>query len=101
MKKQRGICPICRNPIKHPVLDHDHRTDAVRDTVCRNCNRFEGKVLRWTNSVPGDNVELLRSLARYWIRHRVSRHKLTRTEKKRGKSKTNKSKNKTKRTQKL
>ncbi len=75
-KKQKGICPICQRPIQSPVLDHDHATGAVREVLCRNCNRFEGKVLRWANSVPTENILLLASLAKYWIKHKVNRTKL-------------------------
>lgn len=76
LKKQKGICPICLRTIADPVLDHDHKTGAVRDTLCRNCNRFEGKVLQWANTVPLDNIELLVHLARYWRRHQVNKHSL-------------------------
>ena len=76
LKKQRGICPICKNEVKDPNLDHDHKTGAVRDVLCRNCNRVEGKILHWVRTVPGDNVEILRRLARYWIRHNANRHGL-------------------------
>jgi len=76
LKKQKGICPICLRTIADPVLDHDHKTGAVRDTLCRNCNRFEGKVLQWANTVPYDNIELLVRLARYWRRHQENKHSL-------------------------
>lgn len=76
LRRQRGICPICGQKVKDPVLDHDHQTEAVRDTLCRNCNRVEGKVLHWVRTIPGENVSILRSLAKYWIRHKANRHGL-------------------------
>ena len=71
------ICPICSRIITDPNLDHDHKTEAIRDVLCRNCNRVEGKILHWIRTVPGDNVELLRAIAKYWVRHGVrNRHGL-------------------------
>lgn len=74
LKKQKDTCPICKNPVKGPCLDHDHKTEAVRDVLCRNCNRVEGKILHWARTVPGSNVEVLRNIAKYWIRHSINRH---------------------------
>ena len=76
LKKQKGRCPICEREIKDPVLDHDHATGAVRSTLCRNCNRFEGKVLQWVKTVPLDNIQLLKNLAKYWKRHSYNLHGL-------------------------
>lgn len=87
LTRQKMICPICGREISDPVLDHDHKTGAVRDTLCRNCNRFEGKVLQWANTVPLDNVELLRRLAKYWLRHKENRHGLIHPGKVNGKRK--------------
>lgn len=74
LKKQRGVCPICARIIADPVLDHDHSTGAVRDALCRNCNRFEGKVLQWAKTVPFDRIELLKRLGRYWSKHSINVH---------------------------
>ena len=76
LRKQRGVCPICKREIKDPVLDHDHSTGSVRDTLCRNCNRFEGKILQWVRTVPLERSALLRNLIRYWERHSVNKHGL-------------------------
>lgn len=48
LKKQKGICPICKNQITDPCLDHHHKkrikgTGLVRGVLCRNCNSFLGK----------------------------------------------------------
>ena len=49
LKKQKGICPICRKTIKKPVLDHHHKkkiggTGRIRKTICSNCNVFLAKI---------------------------------------------------------
>ncbi len=33
-----GNCGICGNKPVRPALDHDHKTGAVRDVLCSNCN---------------------------------------------------------------
>jgi len=50
LKKQRGLCLICCNPIKEgeAVLDHHHKkkvkgTGRVRGVLCRTCNVFLAK----------------------------------------------------------
>lgn len=35
---QGGICPICRQAPKRPVVDHCHDTGAVRGVLCHGCN---------------------------------------------------------------
>ncbi|MES2225529.1 MAG: endonuclease VII domain-containing protein [Patescibacteria group bacterium] len=37
-ERQRGLCGICQNPMKRPVLDHCHKTMVVRGLLCSNCN---------------------------------------------------------------
>ena len=42
------ICPICKNSITSPVVDHEHKakvkgTGRIRDTICSNCNVFIAK----------------------------------------------------------
>jgi hypothetical protein len=35
---QGGVCAICRNPMKREVIDHCHKTKAVRGLLCHPCN---------------------------------------------------------------
>jgi len=77
LRKQKGICPICGRTVSDPVLDHDHKSEAVRDTLCRACNSLEGRIKHWCRLVPNvDDVTLVRRLARYWIKHETNRHGL-------------------------
>lgn len=46
---QNNMCAICGKPIttkigQDPVLDHDHKTGAVRAVLHRSCNSLLGKV---------------------------------------------------------
>ncbi len=40
LKKQKGLCAICRNPPDREFLcvDHDHKTGKVRGLLCSPCN---------------------------------------------------------------
>ena len=44
--QQKGLCAICQLPgvQKDPVLDHCHRTGAIRGVAHRSCNALLGKV---------------------------------------------------------
>jgi len=35
---QDAVCAICKSPLRKPIIDHDHRTGAVRGLVCNRCN---------------------------------------------------------------
>ena len=37
-EKQRGLCGICKESMKRPVLDHSHTTMEVRGLLCSSCN---------------------------------------------------------------
>jgi len=48
IKKQDGICPVCKKPITDPVLDHSHQkrvkgTGLCRGVIHRTCNVFLAK----------------------------------------------------------
>jgi hypothetical protein len=36
--EQNGKCALCGNEMSRPVVDHDHRTGAVRGILCHPCN---------------------------------------------------------------
>lgn len=45
---QEGRCPICKNTINDPCLDHEHKkrikgSGLVRGVLCRSCNVFIAK----------------------------------------------------------
>jgi|SRR3989338_7327555 len=56
-ERQGGLCGICRNPMQRPVLDHCHKTLAVRGLLCSNCNNGLGQFK--------DSLELLSSALKY------------------------------------
>lgn len=56
----RDNCECCDRPFRSTRdrhIDHDHRTDAVRGLICRDCNTALGCV--------DDDVDHLRALIRY------------------------------------
>lgn len=70
-KKQENRCAICkklerisnRKGKRHSLsVDHDHKSDKVRDLLCGNCNRGLGLFF--------DRVELLLKAAQYLKRHK-------------------------------
>ena len=59
-------CPICKSVVpktKHGwVVDHNHKTGAVRNILCQPCNILVG--------LAEEDVAILRSAAEYLERHR-------------------------------
>lgn len=37
-ERQGGLCGICREPMKRPIMDHCHKTKEVRGLLCSSCN---------------------------------------------------------------
>ncbi len=70
LKRQRGICPLCRTVLTadEATLDHCHTTGSVRGVLHRSCNAGEGKVLTWAGRrTRGEDPDIwLRNLLRYW-----------------------------------
>lgn len=79
-KRQKDTCPLCGCKLSAhlPSLDHDHKTGAIRDVLCRNCNQVEGRVNAWVERGKrgGDRVEYLKRIVQYWERHTESQHGL-------------------------
>jgi hypothetical protein len=44
--EQRGLCAICSDPMRRPVVDHDHATGKVRALLCHKCNLALGHIER-------------------------------------------------------
>ena len=68
-------CPLCNRlmssvPVSNRVVDHDHKTGAIRGVLCRNCNGLEGKLrnlcLRAGNHI--EDIEWLERIIAYWKR---------------------------------
>lgn len=65
LKRQKGVCEICRRPeteqyldiVKRLAVDHDHRTGQLRGLLCARCNGLLGRAQ--------DDPELLMAAARY------------------------------------
>ena len=71
LKKQRGLCALCKEPCspEQATLDHDHRTGHIRGVLHRQCNSVEGRVLNWLNRAGRlTPPALARALLRYWAR---------------------------------
>ena len=75
---QNSRCAICQGPIstrpgQDPVLDHDHKTGAVRAVLHRSCNSLLGKVEN--NSARfgvKDIAAFLQGTAKYLMRHQTN-----------------------------
>lgn len=70
LEAQQFKCPICHNVetaktkegnLKHPAVDHDHRTGTVRAILCHQCNIVLG--------VAQDDIRILQSAIAYLIQH--------------------------------
>lgn len=73
LKEQNNICPICKNEVKSPVVDHQHKkrvkgSGLVRGVLCRMCNVFlakpENNCTRYGVELK-DLPEVLRNMAEY------------------------------------
>lgn len=40
---QHNVCAICKQPMKHPNCDHDHKNGQIRGYLCPMCNRALGR----------------------------------------------------------
>lgn len=70
IKKQRGICPLCKEELLPPdaTLDHCHTTGRIRMALHRSCNAAEGRILHWAwkRSRGDDPLLFIQNLAKYW-----------------------------------
>jgi hypothetical protein len=72
IKKQKNRCALCGKKETHKdhrsgktrvlSVDHDHKTDTLRDLLCGNCNRGLGLFF--------DSIKLLLKAAQYLKRHK-------------------------------
>ena len=71
LKKQNGVCAICRNPETRPqpsgkprrlAVDHCHKTGRVRGLLCSNCNTAIGLL--------NDDPDLITEAAIYLEKHK-------------------------------
>jgi len=60
-----GLCAVCMKPFKNskkePHLDHNHKTDAVREFLCSRCNTMLGLI---------EDIKLLKRGISYLKHHR-------------------------------
>lgn len=63
LKKQKGICPICRKQLtlKRPPVDHCHKTGKVRAILCNSCN--------WGLGHFKDDIPTVKRAASYLRKH--------------------------------
>jgi hypothetical protein len=65
--KQEGLCAICKRHMdvnsddRDIHVDHDHKTEAVRELLCKKCNSLIGMC--------GESVSTLLSAIKYLRRH--------------------------------
>ena len=88
LRKQKHLCPLCRERITpdQAVLDHDHETGHVRKVLHRQCNSIEGRVLQWLKRSGKDITpeQFLKNILVYWLddytRHKIHPTHLTEQE---------------------
>lgn len=75
LEAQDYKCALCDinlfdNP-SNACVDHCHKSGFVRDVLCRNCNRGEGKVktLATMCKRDGSKLQWLMRLVSYWHKH--------------------------------
>jgi transposase-like protein len=63
LKKQRYLCPICKNTINYKTsrADHDHATGKWRGLLCNKCNLLLG--------LANDNKHILTRARRYLTKY--------------------------------
>lgn len=61
--QQNGCCAICGKPVPYDEIDtdHNHKTNKVRELLCRECNLFSGRV--------ENNLELVYKIMDYLKKH--------------------------------
>lgn len=71
--EQKGICMLCglKMTPKESVLDHCHRTGAIRGVLHTSCNgaegRIQGAIFRSrAGNLPKDLVDFVKRLSVYW-----------------------------------
>jgi len=66
LETQGFLCPICSMvlTVRTAVLDHDHRTEELRDALCPQCNAGLGMF--------HEDVAALESAINYLHRHKVA-----------------------------
>lgn len=72
LKEQTGCCALCQEPVvDDAVLDHDHKTGAIRGVLHRGCNSLLGKI---ENNMPRSRVDIgrLSKFAENLIKYLVS-----------------------------
>lgn len=73
LRRQKGVCPICKRAVIRPCLDHHHKkrvkgTGLIRGVLCSNCNVFIAKSENNSVRYGFSNKELpviLRNMADY------------------------------------
>lgn len=61
LEKQKGLCAICKDVMKPPHVDHDHKTNHTREFLCRACNHMLGSAY--------DSIIRLKKAIKYLRKH--------------------------------